>query len=53
MFNESEKYDKLNQLALEHGARERLGPAKLLVSDGTEMSKMRTVPGLQMWDHDP
>ncbi len=46
MFNENEKYTKLNQLAIKNGTNSQ----KMLVQDGT---KVRTLPAIQMGDHEP
>jgi len=46
MFNENEKYTKLNQLAIQNGTNSQ----KMLVQDGT---KVRTLPAIQMGDHEP
>lgn len=46
MFIETDKYNKLNQLALEHGAAAK---HKMLVHD--DQQKLRTIPRIQMNEH--
>ena len=57
MFNENEKYQKLNQLAIESDRIDATKQPKMLIAeaktvDDIKPNKVRTVPQLQLCQHE-